>query len=60
MKTAVEVIAAHQQTGSTKFSHSGGSSYVEYPKCGCGARMHPRAHAQHVAEALSAAGFNLT
>lgn len=57
MSTAAEVIAAHRQVGPTKFSHRGGSSYVEYPQCGCGERMHPSDHAQHVADALACAGF---
>lgn len=58
-KSAVEVIAAHRQAGPTKFSHRGGSSYVEYPKCGCGKQMHPGSHAQHVLDALAAAGYEV-
>lgn len=55
--SAAEVIAKHRQSGATKFSHRGGSSYVEYPRCGCGKQMHPREHARHVVDALVAAGF---
>lgn len=57
--SAVEVIAAHQHLGATKFSHRNGQAWVEYPKCGCGERMHPGSHARHVAEALAAAGYDL-
>lgn len=53
---AAKIIAAHRQVGPTKFSHHGGLSYVEYPKCGCGEQMHPNVHARHVADALAAAG----
>lgn len=56
-ESAAEVIAAHRQAGPTKFSHRGGSSYVEYPRCGCGRQMHPREHAQHVLDALREAGW---
>lgn len=56
MPTAAEMTAAHRHVGTTKFSHRDGSSYVEYPKCGCGVRMDPQQHAQHLADALAEAG----
>lgn len=57
MSSAVEIIAAHRQSGVTRFSHRGGLSYVDYPSCGCGLRMHPQDHAKHVGEKLGEAGL---
>lgn len=63
MKSALDVITRHRQSGPTKFSHRNGSLYVEYPMCGssttCGKRIHPNRHAQHVLEELAAAGFTV-
>lgn len=57
--SAVDIIAAHQQLGITKFSHKNGQCYVEFPMCGCKERMHPRDHPQHVLDALTAAGYTI-
>lgn len=54
------VLARHRLAGSTKFSHHGGSSYVEWPRCGCGAQMHPNLHPQHLLDVLTEAGFAVT
>lgn len=56
---AAEVLAGHGLSGATKFSHRNGRAYVEYPKCGCGERMHVRSHPQHLLEVLGEAGFTV-
>lgn len=55
--TPADVIAAHKQSGDTRFFHRDGESHVEYPSCRCGAKMHPRDHPQHVIDSLQEAGF---
>lgn len=57
---AVDILKRHKLAGITKFSHRGGSSYVEWPRCGCGWSDHPDRHPQHLLDVLAAAGISVT
>lgn len=59
MPEPTAVLARHQLTGPTRFSHHSGSSYVQWPKCGCGQQIPPWAHPQHLLDVLNEAGFTI-
>jgi len=43
-----QVLADHQLSGDSRFSHKNGQSMVQWPKCACGWSDHPNRHPEHV------------
>ena len=54
-----EILAKHQFSGITKFSHGGGNCYVVWPKCLCGWSDHPNRQGRHLLDALAEAGYSV-